>query len=213
MKRLKDLGFENAVELEQFLEKLLLNKRKSLNDIIETIKKELKIDDFHLQSTTWDETIGIDKSFIGGLSLEDDWYILDIEIYYLETYTYNINGEKNIFITEISVIENYKKGELKMKKTTELYNVIDEYIEKYKKEVLKTIEEFGYTVDLEKIKTMAQNRKNKIINAFDYGIDVSQGLISQVEKPVDIIKKENNFYFVVILKKKEYLYDFKYLFR
>ncbi len=111
MKRLKDLGFENAVELEQFLEKLLLNKRKSLNDIIETIKKELKIDDFHLQSTTWDETIGIDKSFIGGLSLEDDWYILDIEIYYLETYTYNINGEKNIFITEISVIENYKKGE------------------------------------------------------------------------------------------------------
>ena len=94
-----------------------------------------------------------------------------------------------------------------------MINVINEYIEKYKKEVLKTIEEFGFTVDLEKIETMAQNRKNKIINGFDYGIDVSQGLISQVEKPVDIIKKENNFYFVVILKNKEYLYDFEYLFR
>ena len=94
-----------------------------------------------------------------------------------------------------------------------MINVINEYIEKYKKEVLKTIEEFGFIVDLEKIETMAQNRKNKIINGFDYGIDVSQGLIPQVEKPIDIIKKENNFYFVVILKKKEYLYDFAYLFR
>ena len=106
MKRLKDLGFKNVMELEQFLEKVLLNKRKSLNDIIETIKKELKIDDFNLESTTWDETMGIDKSFIGGLFFEDDWYILDIEIYYLETFTYNINGEKNIFITEITVLEN-----------------------------------------------------------------------------------------------------------
>ena len=97
-----------------------------------------------------------------------------------------------------------------------MINVIDEYIEKYKKEVLKTIELFGYTVDLEKLEkneTMAKKRKNKIINGFDYGIDVSQGLISQVEKPIDIIKKENNFYFVVILKKKKYLYDFADLFR
>ncbi|MCK9319061.1 hypothetical protein [Methanoculleus sp.] len=106
MKRLKDLGFENVIELERFLEKVLLNERKSLNDIIETIKKELKIDDFNLQSATWDETMGIDKSYIGGLLFEDDWYILDIEIYYLETFTYNINGEKNIFITEITVLEN-----------------------------------------------------------------------------------------------------------
>ena len=107
MNKLKDLGFENIIELERFLEKVLLNERKSLNDIIETIKKELKIDDFNLQSTTWDETIGIDKSYIGGLFVEDDWYILDIEIYYLETYTYNINGQKNIFITEISITENF----------------------------------------------------------------------------------------------------------
>lgn len=107
MEKLKDLGFENVVELEQFLEKVLLNERKSLNDIIETIKKELKIDDFNLQSTTWDETMGIDKSYIGGLLFEDDWYILDIEIYYLETYTYNIKGEKNIFITEISITESF----------------------------------------------------------------------------------------------------------
>lgn len=106
MKKLKDLGFKNAIEVEQFLEKILLNKRKSLNDIIETIKKELKIDDFNLESTTWDETMGIDKSFIGGLLFEDDWYILDIEIYYLETFTYDINGQKNIFITEIAVLEN-----------------------------------------------------------------------------------------------------------
>ena len=80
-----------------------------MNDIIETIKKELKIDDFNLQSTTWDETTGIDKSYIGGLLFEDDWYILDIEIYYLETHTYNINGQKNIFITEISVIEKLRR--------------------------------------------------------------------------------------------------------
>lgn len=106
MKELKDLGFENVKELEQFLEKILLNKRKSKNDIIETIKKELKIDDFFLQSTTWDEMMGVDKSFIGGLLFCDDWYILDIEIYYLETFTYNINGEKNVFITEITILEN-----------------------------------------------------------------------------------------------------------
>ena len=94
-----------------------------------------------------------------------------------------------------------------------MINVIDEYIEKYKKEVLETIKAFGLKEDLEKIETMAQNRKNKIINGFDNGIDVSQGLISQVEKPIDIIKKENKFYFVVILKKKKYLYDFTYFFR
>lgn len=103
---LKDLGFENAIELGQFLEKLLLNKRKSLNDIIETIKKELRIDKFDLIHTTWDERIGIDKSYIGGLFYYYGWYLFDIEIYYLETYTYNINDEENIFITEISVIEN-----------------------------------------------------------------------------------------------------------
>lgn len=103
---LKELGFENATELEQFLEKLLLNKRKSLNDIIETIKKELRIDRFSLIDTTWDETMGIDKSYIGGLFYYYGWYLFDIEIYYLETYTYNIKGEENIFITEISVIEN-----------------------------------------------------------------------------------------------------------
>lgn len=97
---------KNAIELEQFLEEVLLNKRKSLNDIIETIKKELQIDDFNLQSTTWDETMGIDKSFIGGLFFEDGWYEFDIEIYYLETSTYNINGQKNIFITEIAILEN-----------------------------------------------------------------------------------------------------------
>ena len=108
MKKLKDLGFKNVIELEQFLEKILLNKRKSLNDIIETIKKELQIDAFNLQSTTWDETIGIDKSFIGGLFFEDDWYIFDIEIYYLETFTYDINGQKNIFITEITILENWE---------------------------------------------------------------------------------------------------------
>lgn len=108
IKKLKDLGFKNAIKLEQFLEKILLNKRKSLNDIIDTIKKELKIDDFNLESTTWNETMGIDKSFIGGLFFEDDWYILDIEIYYLETFTYDINGQKNIFITEITVLENWE---------------------------------------------------------------------------------------------------------
>lgn len=106
MKKLKDLGFENAIELEQFLEEILLHKRKSLNDIIETIKKELKLDNFNLESTTWDESMGIDKSFIGGLLFEDDWYIFDIEIYYLETFTYDINGQKNIFITEITILEN-----------------------------------------------------------------------------------------------------------
>lgn len=106
LNELKDLGFKNAIELEQFLEKILLNKRKSLNDIIETIKKELRIDKFYLTPTTWDETIGIDKSFIGGLLYKDDWYEFDIEIYYLETFTYDINGQKNIFITEISVVKN-----------------------------------------------------------------------------------------------------------
>ena len=50
--------------------------------------------------------MGIDKSYIGGLFYYDGWYLFDIEIYYLETYTYNIKGEENIFITEISVIEN-----------------------------------------------------------------------------------------------------------
>lgn len=106
MRTLKDLGFENTIELKQFLEKILLNKRKSLNDITETIKKELQIDKFYLMPTAWDDKIGVDKSFIGGILYEDDWYLFDIEIYYLETYTYNINGEKNIFITQISVIEN-----------------------------------------------------------------------------------------------------------
>lgn len=105
-RELKDLGFKNAIELEQFLEEILLNKRKSLNDIIETIKKELQIDKFDLTPTTWDETIGVDKSFIGGLFFKDDWYEFDIEIYYLETFTYDINGQKNIFITEISVMKN-----------------------------------------------------------------------------------------------------------
>lgn len=106
MRKLKELGFESVVELEHFLEKVLLNERKSFNEIIETIKKELKIDDFNLENTTWDESMGIDKSYIGGLLYDDDWYILDIEIYYLETYTYNINDEKNVFITEIAILEN-----------------------------------------------------------------------------------------------------------
>jgi len=94
-----------------------------------------------------------------------------------------------------------------------MINVINEYIEKYKKDVLKTVEEFGYEADSKIIETMAQNRKNIIIDGFDNGIDVSQGLISQVLKPIDIIKKENNFYFVIILRNKEYLYDLADLFR
>lgn len=97
---------KNANELEQFIEDILLNKRKTINDIIETIKKELHIDNFYLMPTTWDETIGIDKSLIGGLFFEDDWYKYDVEIYYLDTFTYDINGQKNIFITEITVEEN-----------------------------------------------------------------------------------------------------------
>lgn len=98
---------KNAKELEQFLEDILLNERKSVNDIIETIKKELQIDDFYLIPTTWDETIGIDKSLVGGLFFEDGWYKYDIEIYYLDTYTYDINNQKNIFITEITITENW----------------------------------------------------------------------------------------------------------
>lgn len=106
MRTLKDLGFENVVELEQFLEEKLLYKRMSIVELELAVKKELKIDRFGLIQTTWDETIGIDKSYIGGLLYNDGWYLFDIEIYFLETHTYNINGQKNIFITEISVIEN-----------------------------------------------------------------------------------------------------------
>lgn len=84
-------------------------------------------------------------------------------------------------------------------------NVINEYIAEYKKEVLKTIEEFGLTADLKKVEEMAQNRKNKIINGFDDGVDVSRGLVAEIVKPVDIIKRDNKFYFVVVLNKKEYL--------
>ena len=91
--------------------------------------------------------------------------------------------------------------------------VIDEYIEKYKKEVLKTIKEFGYTVDLEKIETMAQNRKNKIINGFDNGVDISRGLVKSVVKPIDIIERDNKFYYVVVVNKKEWLYNIDDLFR
>lgn len=54
---------------------------------------------------------------------------------------------------------------------------------------------------------MAEDRKNKIINAFEDGFDASRGLIEEYVKPVDIIKKENKFYFVVELNKKDYLYD------
>lgn len=91
--------------------------------------------------------------------------------------------------------------------------VIDEYIEKYKKEVLKTIKEFGYTVDLEKIETMAQNRKNKIINGFDNGVDISRGLVKSVVKPIDTIERDNKFYYVVVVNKKEWLYNIDDLFR
>ena len=97
-----------------------------------------------------------------------------------------------------------------------MLNVVNEYIEIYKKEVLKTIEAFGYTVNLEKIKkieTMAQNRKNKIMNDFNNGVDVSRGLISHIIKPIDIIKKENKFYYVVIVNKKRFLFDLNDLFR
>lgn len=94
-----------------------------------------------------------------------------------------------------------------------MLNVIDEYIEKYKKEVLETFEEFGYTVNLERIETMAQNRKNKIMDGFDNGVDVSRGLISHIIKPIDIIKKENKFYYVAIVNKKEFLFDLDDLFR
>lgn len=88
-------------------------------------------------------------------------------------------------------------------------NVINEYIAEYKKEVVKTIEEFGYTPDLEKVEKMAEDRKNKIINSFDDGMDVSRGLLAEIVKPVNIIKKDGKFYFVVRLNKKEYLYDIK----
>lgn len=94
-----------------------------------------------------------------------------------------------------------------------MINIINEYIEKYKKEVLETVEAFGFKVDLEKIETMAQNRKNKIINGFDNGVDVSRGLVSHITKPTDIIEKENKFYYVVIVNKKEFLFDLNDLFR
>lgn len=94
-----------------------------------------------------------------------------------------------------------------------MLNVINDYIEKYKKEVLEMFEEFGYTVNLDKIETMAQNRKNKIMDGFDNGVDVSRGLISHIVKPIDIIKKENKFYYVVIDNKKEFLFDLDDLFR
>lgn len=86
-------------------------------------------------------------------------------------------------------------------------DIINEYIAEYKKGVLKTIKEFGHIPDLKKVEEMAQDRKNKIINSFDDGMDVSRGLLAEIVKPVDIIKKDGDFYFVVILRKKEYLYD------
>ena len=43
MEKLKDLGFESVIELEQFLETVLLNERKSFNEISEMVnKKKLK---------------------------------------------------------------------------------------------------------------------------------------------------------------------------
>ncbi len=86
-------------------------------------------------------------------------------------------------------------------------DIINEYIAEYKKAVLKTIKEFGHIPDLEKVEEMAEERKNKIINAFEDGIDASQGLIAEYVKPIDIIKKENKFYFVVVLNRKKHLYD------
>lgn len=90
-------------------------------------------------------------------------------------------------------------------------NVINEYIAEYKKNVIKTIKEFGYIPDLEKVEEIAENRKNTIINAFEYGIDASRGLVAKYVKPVDIIKKENKFYFVVVLNKKNYLYGLDFV--
>lgn len=98
-------------------------------------------------------------------------------------------------------------------KLTEMLEVIYKYLDKYKNEVMATVEEFGYTVDLEKIETMAQNRKNKIINGFDNGVDISRGLVKSVVKPIDIIERDNKFFYVVVVNKKEWLYNIDDLFR
>lgn len=98
-------------------------------------------------------------------------------------------------------------------KETKMLEVIYKYLDKYKNEVMATVEEFGYTVDLEKIETMAQNRKNKIINGFDNGVDISRGLVKSVVKPIDIIERDNKFFYVVVVNKKKWLYNIDDLFR
>lgn len=88
--------------LENKLEELVLNKRLSVDVLNDKISKLLGYT-FNFQPTTWDETMGIDKSLISGIyDKESDFYPIDIEIYYLETYGYN----KELFITEITIHEN-----------------------------------------------------------------------------------------------------------
>jgi len=96
------LWAQGLLFLENKVEELVLHKRLSVDDLNDKISKLFDYK-FSFQPTTWDETMGIDKSLISGFyDKEDDFYPIDIEVYYLETYGYN----NELFITEITIHEN-----------------------------------------------------------------------------------------------------------
>ena len=88
--------------LENKVEELVLHKRFRVDELNDEISKLFDYK-FSFQPTTWDETMGIDKSLISGFyDEEDDFYPIDIEVYYLETHGYN----NELFITEITIHDN-----------------------------------------------------------------------------------------------------------
>lgn len=97
-----NLWKDGLLFLENKIEELVLHKRLSIDELNDKISKFLGYT-FNFKPATWDETMGIDKSLIGGIyDEESDFYPIDIEIYYLDTYGYN----KELFITEIVIHEN-----------------------------------------------------------------------------------------------------------
>lgn len=97
-----NLWKEGLLFIKNNVEKLVLHKRLSVDELNDKISRLFGYP-FSFQPTTWDETMGIDKSLIGGFyDKDDDFYPIDIEVYYLETYGYN----NEIFITEITIHEN-----------------------------------------------------------------------------------------------------------